>query len=261
MKWFHNATVGKCLVVGFAVAVHGVFALGAYYLGLFISNVILSDVSWLVQPAAILFALLTFAGAMWGFIYMEYAHEDVVAYSRMTGKGYKRYLVIVQMAIAGDELASLAFRCYQVNNAFERCVVASVGVLFLVIAFCLGKVIHAMANRPFEVSVRRAQQEAGRSLIDDALAHIKAMTAEQKARFYAGDPSVIDEVRRVKEERLTEQEIRKQEQEQERQERERQEREEHAGARTFTSNLLNFRHRGGASASTNDPPFPNAQAN
>ena len=195
MKWFHNAAVGKFLVVGFAVAVHGMFALGMYYFGLFISKIILQDAPFLQQPAAIGMALLVFAGAMWGFVYIEYAREDVSAYSSMTGQWwFTRYLNIVQVAIAGAELSSLAYRTYQVQNSFDRVIVAAFGLIFLAIAYCLGKTIHAMANRPFAVAVSRARQEAGRSIVDDAMKYVPRMTVEQKVRFYNGDITAVDEV-------------------------------------------------------------------
>lgn len=195
MKWFHNATIGKVLVIAFAIAVHGMFALGGYYLGLFFSSIVLRDAPWLQQPSAIFLALLIFAGAMWGFIYMEYAKEDVEAYARLTGKSMRWYLRIVQFAIAGAELSSLLYRCYQVwDNPVEATILFIFGALFLVIAFCLGKIIHAMANRPFEVSIMRARDQAGRSLTDDAAKMIGQMSAAQKLRFYQGDPGVIDEI-------------------------------------------------------------------
>lgn len=195
MKWFHNAAVGKFLVVGFAVAVHGMFALGMYYFGLFISGIILQDVPFLQQPAAIGMALLVFFGAMWGFVYVEYAREDVHAYSSTTGQWwFPRYLNAVQVAIAGAELSSLAYRTYQVHNNYDRVVVVAFGLIFLAIAYCLGKIIHAMANRPFAVAVARARQEAGRSIVDDAMKFVPRMTAEQKVRFYNGDITAVDEV-------------------------------------------------------------------
>ena len=232
MKLFHNAMIGKILVIGFAVAVHGLFALGAYYLGLFISGIILQDAPWLIQASAIGFAVLTFAGAMWGFIYMEYAREDVEAYSRMSGKSFKKYLYAVQIAIAGAELSSLAFRTYQVHDTFERLVIAFLGILFLVIAYCLGKIIHAMANRPFEVAVYRARQEAGRSIVDDAMKSVSKMTTEQKTRFYNGDSKTIDEVRGASHTERQEEEHRKRQREQE-------ENAERESSRNFTRKLLN----------------------
>lgn len=268
MKWFHNAAVGKFLVVSFAAAVHGMFALGMYYFGLFISRIILQDAPVLQQPAAICMALLVFVGAMWGFVYIEYAREDIDAFSRMTGKGYRKYLNIVQVAIAGAELSSLAYRAYQVQNGFDRAVVVAIGLIFLVIAFCLGKTIHAMANRPFVVAVSRARQEAGRSIVDDAMKYVPRMTAEQKVRFYNGDITAVDEVmiedyeeRQAKEQRKrgkeNERRHREQEEKAQRAERANQDEQESAAITSFTERLLS----GPAQPKDATATFPGAQVN
>jgi len=191
MKWFHNTTIGKFIAVGFATAVHAVFALGAYRLGELIMSIILYDVAALQKPAAVGYAILTFAGAIWGFVYFQYAYEEVKAYS----KWFLIYLYIVQVAIAGSELSSLALRAYETPNQVYRIIIIAAGLLFLLIAYCLGKVIHAMANKPVEASLQRVWQDTGRSIVEDALTSVPNMSVEQKKRFYNGDLSPVDEVR------------------------------------------------------------------
>lgn len=195
MKVFHNSTIGKFIVISFAVAIHGLFAAGAYYLGLFLASIIFKDVVWLQQGFAIGYAVMVFAGAMWAFVYSEYAYEDIEAYGNATGHTrYSGYLWTVMLAVAGSELASVLFRAFSTPDALGQWVVLTIGILALVIAFCLGKVIHAMANRPFEVSVLRAREQAGREIVDNASNYVPKMTVEQKRRFYTGDLTAVDEV-------------------------------------------------------------------
>lgn len=212
MKWFHNSGVGKVIVISFAIAIHGLFAAGAYYLGLFLASIIFKDTPIMQQGFAIGYAIMVFAGAMWAFIYSEYAYEDIEAYGNATGHTrYSGYLWTVMIAVAGSELASVLFRAFSTPDILGRYVVLVIGILALVIAFCLGKVIHAMANRPFEVSVMRARENAGRSIIEDATKYVDKMTVDEKKRFYTGDLSAIEDASGREQEKLQVKETSKEE--------------------------------------------------
>lgn len=195
MKWFHNSAIGKFIVIAFAVAIHGLFAAGAYYLGLFLGGIIFADMPLMQQIFASGYAVLVFVGAIWAFIYSEYAYEDITAYGNMTGHTrYTGYLHAVMVGVMGSELASVFFRAWNTSSLAGGLVTLAIGGFTLGIAFSLGKVIHAMVNRPFAASILRAREEAGRSIVDNASSYVPKMTVEQKRRFYTGDLSTVDEV-------------------------------------------------------------------
>lgn len=193
MKFFHNTNWGRTLAVIYAVGVHAAFALGVYFLGKFFSSFILGENPIAQEAGAIFFAVMVFAGAMWAFIYAEYAKEDIDAYKKHSGHDYKLALWAIQGAVAVLELSSLGYRVSVVHTDAERWILAGFGLANLVIAFCLGKVIHAMANRPLETYMGRARQDVTRSLVDDVLKYKSKLTPEEKARFAGGDMSVLTE--------------------------------------------------------------------
>jgi len=57
----------------------------------------------------------------------------------------------------------------------------------LIISFCLGKIIHAMANRPAELAMDRAREHAGRVSADSALKWTKKMTPYEQDQFSKGN--------------------------------------------------------------------------
>lgn len=191
MKEFHNTNWGRTLAVVYAVGVHAAFALGVYFLGKFFSRFILGENPMAQEAGAIFFAVMVFAGAMWAFIYAEYAKEDIDAYKKHSGHDYKLALWAIQVAVAVLELSSLGYRVSVVQTDAQRWILAGFGLANLVIAFCLGKVIHAMANRPLESYMGRARQDVTRSLVDDVLRYKAKLTPEEKAKFAAGDMSVL----------------------------------------------------------------------
>jgi hypothetical protein len=240
MKFFHNGTIGKIIVIGFAVAIHGLFAAGAYYLGLFLGSIIFRESGALMQQSfAIFYAAIVFSGAMWAFIYSEYAHEDMKAYARMMGyPHYQGYLYAVMLAVAGSELASVLYRVYSTPDWLGRTVIAAIGIFALIIAFCLGKVIHAMANRPFETSILRARESAARSIVDDAARHVDRMTVEQKRRFYTGDLTAIEEAKQSKSDREREKLHIKESKHETRRERREREKQNAAVGKQYASRIL-----------------------
>lgn len=202
MKWFHNGTIGRVLAIGFAIFIHAWFAAGAYYFGRFIGSYIFSDIPNGAEIAGVGLAIMVFGGAMFGFIYLEYAREDVQSYARSRGDGGQTFtaaLWILQVFIIVIEASSLLYRVYTMPDGVKRIAVLLLGIAALVVAWALGKIVHAMANRPLELAYDRARDKAGRSVVEDGMKYIDSMSAEQKRRFYNGDASTIDEVRGIKE--------------------------------------------------------------
>jgi formate hydrogenlyase subunit 3/multisubunit Na+/H+ antiporter MnhD subunit len=114
MKFYHNSFIGKVLVLFFAIAIHAYFASGAYLLGGFLGRLFLYDVPHGGDIGSYGLAILTFSGAMYAFMYLEYAREDVEAYEEQSGDGtFRRSLREIQWLIAGAELASLVYRSVQ----------------------------------------------------------------------------------------------------------------------------------------------------
>lgn len=199
MKFFHNSLIGKVLVLLFAIAIHLYFASGAYLLGGFLGKRFLYDVPHGEIIGSIGLAVLTFCGAMYAFMYLEYAREDVAAYEEQNGDGsFQRSLREIQWLIAGAELASLVYRSVQAPSYWIGAVLFFLGVIFLRLAFALGKVVHAMANRPVEIGVMQAQDHAGRMFIEQSMRGVKDMDASQLRRFHRGDARAVDEVTRPK---------------------------------------------------------------
>ncbi len=198
MKTFHNGTIGRLLAVGFAICIHALFAAGAFYFGRFIGSYVFNDIPNGAELFGAGLAILVFGGAMFGFIYLEYAREDVQAYASSRhdgGNTFHRALWILQVSVILMELSSLLYRVYTINDPIKRFVVLLLGIAALVIAWALGKIVHAMANRPLDLAYQRARDQAGRKVVDDGMKHIDKMNAEQLRRFWNGDASTIDEVR------------------------------------------------------------------
>lgn len=200
MKIVFNANIGKFLVVVFAVGIHLMFAAGAYYLGLFFANLILDQSNgWATQGIAIGYALAVFLGSSWAFIYGEYAKEDVKAYASVNG-GWGVFSFRALIAFIGiNEVASLGFRLTQIADPSKRLWFGVGGMALLAIAYMLGKVIHAMANRPVQVQVSRMIDAVGRSYVDDVTKNATKLTAADKLRVLQGDISPLNEVRDVRE--------------------------------------------------------------
>lgn len=200
MKIFHNANIGKFLAIVFAVGIHGMFAAGAYFLGLFLAKLILDQSSgWPSQVIAIGYALAVFLGSSWAFIYGEYAKQDVKAYASVYGGWgvYSLYSLLVFIAL--NEIGSLGFRLTQVSDPNQQIWLGVAGVALLGIAFMLGKVIHAMANRPIQVQVSRMIDSVGRSYVDNVTKNATKLTAADQLRVLRGDITPLNEVRDVRE--------------------------------------------------------------
>jgi hypothetical protein len=241
MKFYHNSFIGKVLVLFFAIAIHAYFASGAYLLGGFLGRLFLYDVPHGGVIGSYGLAILTFSGAMYAFMYLEYAREDVEAYEEQSGDGtFRRSLREIQWLIAGAELASLVYRSVQAPSIWIGCVLFFLGLIFLRLAFALGKVVHAMANRPVEVGVMQSMDKAGRTFIEKATKGVGKMDASQLKRYYRGDVGTVDEVSQPKESP----------QESQQEERKRQQQERWHRARNMTRQLL-----GG-----DEKNFPHAQA-
>lgn len=228
MKFFHNANIGKGLAIIFAVGIHLMFAVGAYYLGLFLAELILDQGStdFAAQCIGIGYAAAVFLGSSWAFVYGEYAKQDVQAYATAYG-GWGVWSLRCLIAFIGlNEIGSLGFRLTQVPDPGRRIWLGVAGIALLGIAYMLGKVIHAMANRPVHVQVSRMLDQVGRSYVDDVTRNATRLTAAEKLRVLQGDVDPLNTVRDIKEqERFEAQRARMQAQE-EKAMRKRQERED-----------------------------------
>lgn len=194
MKAFFNSGIGKFMVTLYAIAIHALFALGAYYFGAFIASLIFPELPALHVGIGIGFAIMTFLGAMWIFLYGEYAYEDIEHYFFATSKDFRWAYWLVMAAIGLTEVSSLAFRVYNTPGLAPQIIMAIFGILALVIAFCLGKIIHAMANRPQALAAQRSREMAGREFYDRTLKLTRKMSPDQLYRYSEGDPGVVDEV-------------------------------------------------------------------
>ena len=221
MKWFHNGFIGKIVVLVFAVAMHGLLAAGAYFVGEFLGSIIFADQPLLITPFAIGYALAVFVGAMWTFIYSEYAREDVKAYAAQKSQSwYVGYFYMVLVAVMGSELAGITYRAWHTIGLRDQVVVVFIGICILAITYALGKVLHAIVNSPLHVGVVRAINEVGREIINDAVKNKKHMTAEEKKKFVRGDMSGLSEATRRREtEQLGDQQMKLKSKEQEQAER------------------------------------------
>lgn len=200
MKFFHNATIGKLLAIVFAVGIHAMFAVGAYYLGLFLANLILDQSGGIgAQIIAIGYATAVFMGASWAFIYGEYAKQDVSAYASVYGGLGVWSLRALLVFIGANEIGSLGFRLTQVDDPNKRIWLGVAGLALLGIAFMLGKVIHAMANRPIQVQVSRMIDAVGRSYVDNVTKNATKLTAADQLRVLRGDITPLNEVRDIRE--------------------------------------------------------------
>lgn len=194
---FHNDSIATILVVGFILLVHAVFAFGGYYFGLFLAELILYDQPGLQHGAAILYAVLVFGGAMWRFVYMPYTKRHVKAYDRESGEHVGVYLWLVGILIWVLEIAHLAFRVAHVPPEHQF-VIAAAGLLLLGIAYCLGKILFAVVNRPMEAYVGSARRWATRALGRDFTNNAPKLNIEQKERLAAGDMKVMREVKDIR---------------------------------------------------------------
>lgn len=200
MKIIFNANVGKFLAIVFAVGIHCMFAAGAYYLGLFFAYLILDQIGgWPAQAIAVGYAIAVFLGSSWAFLYGEYAKQDVKAYASVYGGWGVFSLRVLLGFIALNEIGSLGFRLTQVPDPSKRLWFGVGGIALLGIAFMLGKVIHAMANRPVQVQVSRMIDAVGRSYVDDVTKNANKLTAADKLRVLQGDISPLNEVRDIRE--------------------------------------------------------------
>lgn len=222
MKFFINAGIGKFLILIFAAGIHAAFGFGAYYLGLFLANLVLSESGGIgAQIAAVLYALAIFLGSVWAFMYGEYAREDIAAYQRVNG-GHKHLALSVLLVFIGlNELGSLGFRLTQVHDPYQRLWLGVVGVVLLAIAYLLGKVIHAMANKPLAVQTRRMLEEVRRSTVDDLSKYAPKLPLNKRLELLQGNTDVLKEAHDATEaERQQDEEWRRQEKERKRQEKE-----------------------------------------
>ncbi len=193
----HNDSIATIFVVGFILLVHAIFALGGYYFGLFLAQLILYDQPGLQHSAAIVYAVLVFGGAMWRFVYMPYTKRHVQAYDRDSGEHVGWYLWFVGILIWILEIAHLGFRVANVPAKFQF-VIAAAGLLLLAIAYCLGKILFAIINRPMEAYVGSARRWATRALGRDFANNASRFSIAQKERLAKGDMSVIKEVKDIR---------------------------------------------------------------
>jgi hypothetical protein len=200
LKFLHNDKVSLGWAILVEIAVHALFAGGAFLLGGFLGDIALSQV---LGPAgkdigAWALAIFVFGAAFQAFVLGEYMREHVESFET-TSKGNGSYIKSwqhVRWMVCGIELASLFFRMIQSasqGSYLQVIIVGVFGVLALWYAFAQAKVIHASVNRPVEYEVSRARETAGRSIVEDAMKYVPKMNAEQKKRFYTGDLGVIGE--------------------------------------------------------------------
>lgn len=237
MKLFHNATIGKMLAIIFAIGIHLMFAVGAYYLGLFLADLILDQAGgWIAQVIAIGYASAVFLGSSWAFVYGEYAKQDVQAYASVYGGWGVWSLRALIFFIGANEIGSLGFRLIQVD-ASRRPWLAIAGLALLGIAYMLGKVIHAMANRPVQVELSRMIDGLGRSLVSEVARNAPRLSAADKLRVLQGDHSPLAEVRDIREQERIEAARAKAEAQEEKAMRKRAQREREAQNSALADNL------------------------
>ncbi len=207
MKFIHNDKMSLGWAIFVELAVHAIFAGGAFLLGGFLGDIALTQVIGPIGKdiGAWTLAIFVFGAAFQAFVLGEYMREHVQSYET-TNKGdgsYERSWRQVRWLVAGIEISSLLFRCIFVvqqghwvdaGSWVQAVIVAVLGGISLWYAFAQAKVIHASVNRPVSYDIQRAQDEAGRSLAHDAVRYTRKMTPEQKARFLDGDVSAIEEV-------------------------------------------------------------------
>lgn len=215
MRFFHNASVGRVLALLYAVVIHALFGLGAYYMYLALASFMVGENAG-AQVAAIAVAAAVFIGSMWAFMYGEYAREDVEAFQRARyghPKGGKMHWWLNGLiaGVALSELASLGYRLSQMPPDVRRVWLGAAGIITLGLALAFGKIIHVMANCPLEMKLQRARTQAMHSIADNSLKLVPGMTIAQKQRFLAGDAGVIDEVRTVNYDEIEESERRRRE--------------------------------------------------
>lgn len=195
MRTIFNGTVGRFFIIVLCIGVHLVFAVGMYFLGSFLGNLVLHDVRFGPEIFGILLATVMFVSAMITFVYHEYTREDLQAYE-LTPKGdgsFMNALTESQKIVAGFELSSLLFRCVMtLPNYFGAAVTAVLGILMLRFAYLLGKIIHAQTNRPVTVDAARLREEAGRKATKIGFKGIKNMGIDGLRRVWAGRPDPLD---------------------------------------------------------------------
>ncbi len=243
MKIFHNSFFSKVLIVGFALAIAMYFAWSFYPFGEWFGSTFLKDIPRSAGLFGALAASIMSIAVIFGFFYSEYTREDVEAYEVHKGDGsFIKAFKELKWWVVGLEVFSLLFRWYTLHWSFFGVVLVGVGLVLLRLSFVLGKVIHAQANKPYEIMAQRAIDTAGRDVISDSMRYLKKMTVEQKRRFFNGDVSVVGEVKDVKEnERLTSDRKRKEREDEVEKQREK--------SKGVTSQLLSW------------PPFHGAQTN
>jgi hypothetical protein len=200
MKLFHNGFIGKALILLAALGIAGYFAWSFYPFGYWFGSTFLESIPRSAELFGYLAAAIMAVMVVFGFFYAEYTREDVEAYEAHKGDGsFIKAFREMKWWIVGVEVFSLLFRWYMVHWSFLGIIVIGVGMVLLRLSFVLGKVIHAQANRPYEVIAERAMDQAGRDVVTDGMRYLKKMTVEQKRRFFNGDASVVGEVKDVKE--------------------------------------------------------------
>jgi hypothetical protein len=221
LKFIHNEKLSLIWAIVVEVTVHALFAFQAFLMGGFLGEVALAAIfgSYLgTRIGAYALGIFVFGAAFQAFVLGEYMREHVESFET-TEKGDGSYLKAwkqLRYAVGGIEIASLLFRCVTIAQTgnwvsisawSQAVIVALMGGILLWYAYAQAKVIHASVNRPAAYDMMQAQQTVGKSLSTDSLKYIDDMTPEQKARFYAGDISALQE---TAEEKLTAQQIKEQ---------------------------------------------------
>jgi len=194
---WHNETIATFLVVGFILLVHALFAVGGYYFGLFLAQLLLYDQPNWQHAAALGYAALVFGGAMWRFVYMPYTKRHVRTYDLKNNEHVTWHLYFVGGLIWVLELAHLMFRVIHVPPRYAW-IIALAGVLLLAIAWSLGKILFAIVNKPMEAYIGQSKRWATRELGKDFANNARQFTIEQKERLAAGDMSVIRQVKDIR---------------------------------------------------------------
>ncbi len=199
LKWIHNRGVAKYALAFAGLVIAGYFAWNAFPVGEYSGKLFLSDVPGgpgiLGAFAALMMGVLVFLCVF----SKEYLKEDVREYSRLRNDySFLRAFNLFMWFVLALEFCSVAFRWYLLKGSGLGWVLLGIGIIGMTLTYIVGKVLHAVVNRPSKLAAAHLREEAGRQAFTDGEKHLKELSIGDKRRVAAGDASPIDDVRDAK---------------------------------------------------------------
>lgn len=197
---FHSSVVGKFIVYPIVLVIEFTFGLGVYLMLAASTDVIIGSTGSAIF--AVIGGGFTAIGGIWVFLYGEYSMTDVIAYSKAHKENnvrvYSMYAVQV-LFLALDFIALLYRSQFLPSNG--KFLLISFGVIFMLLVFALGKILHAMENKPIDAVMSQTTQQLTDNVATDLRKVLVSMDLPDQLAFLNGNIEVakkyISEKRKV----------------------------------------------------------------